>query len=203
MTDAKSDSVPFDLAEKLAENRERLTRMVRFRIDRRIRGRIDPSDVIQEAYLEAFRRYDEFRREQKMPFYVWLRFLTVQQLQIAQRKHLTYQVRSVEKDVSLHTYGASESGQALADALSESLTSPSKVLLAKELKEKLIAALELMDEKDREILALRHFEQLSTKEAAQVLGISEGLASTRYGRALRKLLKLMKDRSDSSCELSL
>jgi RNA polymerase sigma-70 factor (ECF subfamily) len=102
--------------------------------------------------------------------------------------------------VSLHAFGATESGHALADALSESLTSPSNALLAKELREKLLAALDLLEENDREILALRHFEQLGAKESALVLGISEGLASTRYGRALQKLMKLMKDRTGSSCE---
>jgi RNA polymerase sigma-70 factor (ECF subfamily) len=198
MNQPDSDSKPDDLADKLAANRDRLTRMIRFRLDRRIRGRIDPSDIVQEAYLEAFRRYDDYRRENKMPFYVWLRFLTVQQLQIAQRRHLGFQMRSAHKDVSLHGTRFSDSATALADALSDSLTSPSAALQAKEMKEKLIAALELLSENDREILALRHFEQLTTKESAQILGISEGLASTRYGRALRRLLKLISDQSNSS-----
>ena len=202
MSTSESEPDRIDLAAQLAEHRERLTKMVRFRMDKRIRGRIDPSDVVQEACLEAFRRFDKFREDKKMPFYVWLRFLTVQQLQIAQRKHLAYQVRSVAKDVPLNAAGSQSSNIGiLADALSGNITSPSNALAEKELRERLVAALESLDEKDREILALRHFEQLNTIESAQVLGISEGLASTRYGRALRKLMTVMKNQSSSDSEL--
>ncbi len=191
-----------DLATQLAEHRERLTKMVRFRMDKRIRGRIDPSDVVQEACLEAFRRFDKYREDEKMPFYVWLRFLTVQQLQIAQRKHLAFQVRSAARDVSLNGGGSPASDVGiLAEALSASITSPSNALAGKELRERLVAALESLDDKDREILALRHFEQLNTIESAQVLGISESLASTRYGRALRKLMTIMKNQPGSESEI--
>lgn len=203
MSQSENEPDRNDLAAQLAENRERLTRLVRFRMDKRIRGRVDPSDVVQEACLEAFRRYDKFRSDDKMPFYVWLRFLTVQQLQIAQRKHLGFLMRSAAKDVSLNSAGSAASDVgALADVLSASMTSPSRALADKESKERLIAALDSLDEKDREILALRHFEQLNTIESAQVLGISEGLVSTRYGRALRKLIAAMKDQLGSASEFS-
>lgn len=201
MPHSESESRQTDLAAQLVEHRERLTKMVRFRIDKRLRGRVDPSDIVQEACLEAFRRYEKYSQEDKVPFYVWLRFLTVQQLQITQRKHLGFQIRSVARDVSLNGAESQTSDiGALAEALSDGLTSPSRALVAKELKEHLVSALESLNENDREILALRHFEQLNTVESAQVLGISEGLASTRYGRALRKLMTVMKTSSGSESE---
>ncbi len=204
MSRSESEPDQVDLAAQLAVHRERLTKMVRFRMDKRIRGRVDPSDVVQEACLEAIRRFDKYCEDEKMPFYVWLRFLTVQQLQIAQRKHLAFQVRSVGREVSLNAGGSllSDVG-VLAEALSASITSPSRALAAKELRERLVSALESLDDKDREILALRHFEQLNTLESAQVLGISEGLASTRYGRALRKLMAIMKSQVGSESEFYL
>lgn len=191
-----------DLGNLLIEHNERLKRLVRCRMDRRLQGRIDPSDVVQEACVEAARRYPEYQDESKMPFYLWLRFLTIQQLMIVHRQHLDVKMRSVHREVSLQEYQTpSANVNMLADALSGSMTSPSSAVGRKELQARLIAALDALDPKDREILTLRHFEQLNTVESAKVMGISEGLASTRYGRAVRKLLAVLKELFGSENEL--
>jgi RNA polymerase sigma-70 factor, ECF subfamily len=188
----------------LAEHREKLRRMIRCRMDRRLQGRVDPSDIIQETYVEAARRYVRYQKEQKMPFYLWLRFLTLQQLMIEHRRHLGARMRTVAREVSMQVEQGPEGNMVmLADALSGHFTSPSTVLARQEMQERLISALNALDPKDREVLMLRHFEQLNTVETAVVLGISEGLASTRYGRAVRKLLVVLKELFGSISEFRL
>ncbi|HQR08447.1 MAG TPA: sigma-70 family RNA polymerase sigma factor [Gemmatales bacterium] len=190
-----------NLDDLLQQHREKLMRMVRCRMDRRLQGRIDPSDVVQEACVEAAMRYAEYQKNNKMPFYHWLRFLTVQQLMILHRQHLGTKMRSVNREVSLEdVQGPDVNVVMLADVLSGSLTSPSSAVARKEVQARLIAALDALDPNDREILTLRHFEQLNTVESAQILGISEGLASTRYGRAVRKLLAVLKELFGTECE---
>lgn len=197
----KSSLVDPEFGVLLAQFRDKLKRVVRCRMDRRLQGRIDASDVVQDACMEAARRYPEFRKEAKMPVYLWLRFLTMQQLAILQRQHLGSKMRSVMREVSLQGEQFPTANVAmLADVLSGNFTSPSSAVARKELQSRLIAALDALDPHDREILTLRHFEQLNTVESAQVLGISEGLASTRYGRAVRKLLVVIKELFGSESE---
>ncbi len=193
-----------ELDKLLLRHREQLKRVVRCRMDRRLQGRVDPSDVVQEACMEAAKRYENFQQQSKMPFYLWLRFLTVQQLMIVHRQHLDAKMRSVRREVSLQaTRIPAANVVMLADVLSGSLSSPSSAAARKEVQARLIAALDALDPKDREILTLRHFEQLNTVESALVLGISEGLASTRYGRAVRKLLAVLKELFGSESEFRL
>ncbi len=194
------DSVPA-LGLLLIEHRDKLNRMIRCRMDRRLQGRVDPSDVVQEACVEAVKRFSEFQQQTKMPFYLWLRFLTIQQLMIVHRQHLDAKMRSITKEKSLiGDQTSAPNVAALAEMLSGAITSPSAAFQKKELQARLHAALDALEPNDREILALRHFEQLNTVESAQVLDISEGLASTRYGRALRKLLAVLKELFGSESE---
>jgi RNA polymerase sigma-70 factor (ECF subfamily) len=180
------------LTRELALHRERLIRMVQLRLDRRLQGRIDASDVIQDAFIEAWARYDDYRRDPTMPLYLWLRFIVGQKLLILHRHHLGVKARDAAREISLH-HGA------LPEATSESLaaqlvgrdTSPSQAAVRAELQAQLQQSLNGMDAIDREVLALRHFEQLSNGETAQVLGISERAASNRYVRALKRLKEIM------------
>lgn len=201
MTNKTSNASGPALGLLLTEHREKLNRMIRCRMDRRVQGRVDPSDVVQEACIEAVKRYSEFQQQTKMPFYLWLRFLTLQQLMIVHRKHLNVKMRSItNEDRIVGDLITAPNVAALAEMLSGTITSPSSAFQKKELQVRLHAALDALDPKDREILALRHFEQLNTVESAQVLDISEGLASTRYGRALRKLLAVLKELFGSESE---
>jgi RNA polymerase sigma-70 factor (ECF subfamily) len=162
--------------------------MVRLRLDPRVQGRIDPSDVVQEAYLEVCQKLADYVKDPKLPFFLWLRLLTGQKLALAHRQHLGVQARAAGREVSLYrgAYPAASSA-ALAAKLLGRLTTPSQAAVRAELKLRLQEALNSMDELDREVLTLRHFEQLSNAETAQVLGIKETAACNRYVRALERL----------------
>jgi RNA polymerase sigma-70 factor, ECF subfamily len=172
----------------LERHRQRLRRMVALRLDPRLQGRVDPSDVIQEAYLEASARLAEYLQNPTMPFFLWLRFLAGQKLVTLHRHHLGARMRDAGREVSLYRGQLPEtSSAALAARLLGHDTRPSEAAIRAELKLRLQEALNSLDPLDREVLALRHFEQLSRAEVAQVLGISEAATSKRYVRALQRL----------------
>ena len=176
------------LGTLLARHRERLRRMVALRLDRRLQGRIDPSDVIQEAYLEATTRLAEFLTNPSMPFFLWLRFLTGQKLVTLHRHHLGVQMRNADQQVALYAGSLPEaSSVALAAQLLGHDMRPSEAAIRAEVRIRVQEALERMNPLDREVLALRHFEQLSRAEIAQMFGISESAAGKRYLRALERL----------------
>jgi RNA polymerase sigma-70 factor, ECF subfamily len=172
----------------LVRSRDRLRRMVALRLDRRLQGRVDPSDTIQEAYIDASARLPEYARQPDMPFFLWLRFLTGQRLVRVHRQHLGAEMRDVAREVSLYR-GAlpAATSAALAAQLLGCDTRPSEAAVRAERSIRLQEALNSMEPLDREVLALRHFEQLSNAEAARVLGLQEGAAAKRYVRALKRL----------------
>ena len=169
-------------------SRDRLRRMVALRLDRRLQGRVDPSDIIQEAYIDASARLAEYARQPDMPFFLWLRFLTGQRLLRVHRQHLGAEMRDVAREVSLYR-GAlpAATSAALAAQLLGRDTRPSEAAVRAERSIRLQEALNSMDPIDREVLALRHFEQLSNVEAARVLVLQESAAAKRYVRALKRL----------------
>ena len=178
-----------------AHYRERLKTMVRLRLDRRLQGRVDASDVLQETFIEASQRLPEYARAepaQKMPFFLWLRFLTGQRLLMVHRRHLGAKMRSTKEEVSLYRRAMPEAttGSLVAQLLGR-LTSPTQAAVRAELQLQLQQALNTMDEIDREVLILRHFEELNNTETAAVLRISETAASNRYIRALRRLRQIL------------
>lgn len=176
----------------LMGHRPRLRRMVAARIDDRLRRRIDPSDVIQETFLEVSVRLPGYLREPSMPFFLWLRFLTGQKLVTLHRHHLGVQMRDAGQEVALGPGGCPQaSSMALAAHLLDARTGPAEAAMRGELKEQVRRALEELDPLDREALALRHFEQLSRAEIAAVLGLSEAAAGKRYIRALEKLRRVL------------
>lgn len=180
------------LGEFFARHRERLRQMVRLRLDRRLQGRIDPEDVLQEAFVDAARRLAEYATAPKMPPFLWLRFLTVQRLQTLHRLHLGVKCRDADREVSLYngSLPAADS-RSLAAQLLGRLTSPSRAAIRAEIQIKIQDALNAMDPIDREVLALRHFEELNNGETAAVLGIHKAAASNRYIRALRRLKEIL------------
>jgi RNA polymerase sigma-70 factor (ECF subfamily) len=176
------------LLELWVRQRDRLRRMVKLRLDRRLHGRIDPSDVLQEAAIEVARRAHEYLANPTMPPFLWLRWITGQMLLVLHRKHLGSKMRDVGVEVSLH-HGAlpQATSVSLAAMLLGRLTSPTRAAQRAELQLRLQDALNAMDPIDREIITLRHFEELNNHETAQVLGISKTAASNRYIRALKRL----------------
>jgi RNA polymerase sigma-70 factor (ECF subfamily) len=171
---------------------KRLRRVVAFRLDQRLQGRIDPSDVIQETYLEAWQHVAEYLRQPAMPFFLWLRGIAGNKLRELHRHHLGTQLRDAGREVSLHRGTLPEaSSAALAAQLVGHTTRPSEAAIRAEIKIRLQEALNRMDPMDREVLALRHFEHLSPAETAQVLGIKEKAAGMRYVRALKRLKEIL------------
>lgn len=192
------------LSALLARHRERLRRMVALRMDQRLQGRIDASDVIQEAYLEAWTRLAEYLRTPTMPFFLWLRLLTAQRLVTLHRKHLGVQMRDPSMEISLYQEGLpGTSSAALAAQLLGQDTRPSEAAIRAEMKVRLQEALNSMDPLDREVLALRHFEQLSRAEIAHLLQIREAAVSKRYLRALKRLKDLLSSMPGGSAEFRL
>jgi RNA polymerase sigma-70 factor (ECF subfamily) len=169
-------------------HRRRLRSMIELRLDWRLRGRLDASDVLQDAYLDLASRLDEYRRNPKLPPFLWLRLVVGECLINLHRHHLGAQMRDPAREVSLYRGAMPEaSSAALAARLLGKHTSPSQAAIRAERTLKLQEALNSLDPIDREVLALRHFEQLSRGETAQVLGITEDAAAKRYVRALRRL----------------
>jgi RNA polymerase sigma-70 factor (ECF subfamily) len=166
--------------------------MIALRMDRRLQGRLDASDVLQEAYLEAARRLPDYAREPGMPFFLWLRFLTGQKLVELHRHHLGVRMRDAAREVALYHGSLPETtSAALAAALVGRATGPSEAAMRVELKLRVQAALNQLEPLDREVLALRHFEQLSPAEVAPCLGIKERAASKRFFRALKRLKDIL------------
>jgi RNA polymerase sigma-70 factor, ECF subfamily len=187
---AAGDSV--SLGALLELYRPRLRRMVGLRLDPRLQGRVDSSDVLQEAFIDAARRLGDYVREPKAPFFLWLRFLTGQKLLELRRRHLGAEARDAGREVSLYRGSMPEASSAcLAAQLVGKVTAPLKAAIRAEMKLRLQEALNGMDPMDREVLALRHFEQLSNAEVAEVLGLAGSGASSRYLRALKRLKEIM------------
>ena len=182
------------LADLFAQHRERLRRMVELRLDNRVRGRVDPSDVLQEVFVDASKQLQGYLAQQPMPPFLWLRFLTGQRLMATHRHHLGAQMRDAKLEVSLDGHARPlVYSDSLSQHLAGRLTTPSRAVARLELQIRLRELLETLEPLDREILSLRHFEELSNNEVAQELGISKAAASNRYMRALVRLGKLVSD----------
>jgi RNA polymerase sigma-70 factor (ECF subfamily) len=180
------------LGELFVHHRERLRQMVRLRLDRRLYGRIDASDVLQEAYLDVARRFTEYTANPAVPFYVWLRSLTGQRLIDVHRRHLGVQMRNAGQEVSLYRGALPQaSSVSLAQQLLGRLTSPTQAAIRAEMQLRLQEALNSMDPLDREVVVLRHFEELSNHETAAILGIQKSAASKRYLRAIQRLKAIL------------
>lgn len=176
------------LTELMERYRARLKRMVGLRMDRRLQGRVDASDVVQEALIEASRRLDEYAANPPMGFYLWLRWLTGERLLNTHRQHLGTQKRDAAQEVSLYRRAMPEAcSVSIAQQLLGQLTSPTQAVARAEMQLLVQEVLNSMDPIDREILVLRNFEQLSTSETAEALGIKRSTASKRYITALKRL----------------
>jgi len=175
------------LAELFALHRERLWRMVCFRMDQRLLGRVDPDDVLQEAYLSAATRIEHFRDDSPASGFLWLRLIVSQTLVDIHRQHVGAKKRDAGREVPIRPAGTAPStSNSMAARLAASITSPSQAAIRQERSRRLEEALQQMDEIDREVLALRHYEELTNSEVAEVLEIKQKAASIRYIRALKR-----------------
>ncbi|HZN66214.1 MAG TPA: sigma-70 family RNA polymerase sigma factor [Tepidisphaeraceae bacterium] len=178
----------------LAQNAERLRRVASFRLSPQLRGRIDAADVLQETFVAATERRAEFFQEPGRSLFLWLRWMVENTLLDLHRHHLDAQMRDPRRE---QPFGGGEVTDATRDALAAQLTcgvtGPATAARRAELYARLTEALNQMDPTDREVLALRHYEQLTSAETAQVLGIQERAAAKRYGRALERLRELLSE----------
>ena len=184
-----------DLVERY---RDRLQRMIAVRIDRRMQQRVNSSDIVQEVYLEAAEHLAEYVADPKMPFFLWLRGITGNKLLEIHRHHLGVQKRDAARDVAIDGGASMQTTAAgLAAVLVGDATWPDEAALKNEMRARLAEALDSLEPLDREVLSLRHFEQLTNAETADVLGIENSAASKRYVRALKRLKGVLTFSDDS------
>jgi RNA polymerase sigma-70 factor, ECF subfamily len=167
--------------------RPRLQQMLWLRMDARVAARFDASDVLQEAYLDAARQIQAYLQQPQVAIYVWLRQLAWERLLNLQRQHLGAKCRAVEREVPL----PGDSSALLAKALLAPGPSPSQALLQEELRRRLQRALEKLKAPDRDVILMRHYEEMSNGEVAQALSLSASAATMRYGRALFRLKEIL------------
>ncbi len=173
--------------ELLARHRERLRKMIAVRLDRRLAARLDPSDVVQEVLAAAWEKMSDYLRQRPLPFYPWLRQLAWERLVKLHQRHIWAERRSTTREQPWDWALSDESAVVLADQLAAPGSSPSQQVVREELRRRVRHALGRLAPRDREVLVLRYLEQLSTRETAAVLGISEGAVKTRHVRALERL----------------
>lgn len=178
--------------------RGRLKALVVMRMDTRLRTRVDASDVVQESLVEANHRLHDYLERNPLPFYQWLREITLERLVDMHRRHVVAQKRSVHREEH-RPATADESLDALARRLIARGSSPSQQVQRVELGEQLRDALEQLNEIDREVLVLRHLQQRSTREIAAVLQISETAVKVRHLRAIRRLRDSLGDSFEEAC----
>ncbi|MEO0479542.1 MAG: sigma-70 family RNA polymerase sigma factor [Planctomycetota bacterium] len=183
------------LSELFDLHRARMRRIVQFRMHPRVLQRVDPDDVLQEVWLDAQKRIGSYATQEDPSGFLWLRLVLGQTMIDLHRRHVGAQRRSAKQEVSLH-HGAGPAAQsdAMSIHLSGSFTSPSGAVQRDEMVVLLRESLDEMEEMDREVLMLRHLEELSNTEAAAVLGIQASAASNRYVRALARLKGLLEGR---------
>ena len=179
------------VAELFSKHEDQFRRLLDFRMDRRLLGRVDSSDVLQEAYLDAVNRIEHYLKEPQVSVFVWLRGIVNQTLINVHRRHLGVQARDAGREEKLNKGGPQTSSDSLAAHLVGHLTSPSQAAMKAEMTMRMEEALSGMDEIDREVLILRHFEELGNNEVAEILNLQKAAASNRYVRALARLKKIL------------
>ena len=183
----------------LERHRQSLRKLIQWRLDRRLAQRVDASDIVQDVLLEANSRLQSYLQNPQMPFHLWLRQLAQDQIVDMHRRHRGAQRRSLDREQSLGSPEFSDrSGFDLMGQLADQELTPAAASIRKELEARFVAAVDQLEDEDREVIVMRHFEQLGNGEVAQVLGISAAAAGMRHLRALRKLRAILGDRPSTS-----
>ena len=189
LTDAFKRGDQQALATMIARNHGRLRRLIELRLDARVRARVSPSDVLQETFVEALKRFRHFRTDPDVPIFIWLRTVVIQRLIDVHRQHLQAKVRNAGKEVPICLAGGNGgSSETMAVALLD-LSSPSQKVERAEVVASVREALESLDPLDCDVLVLRHLEERNNREVASALGISPAAASKRHIRALERFRK--------------
>ena len=185
----------------LERHRAAIRRMIDQRMDRIVQRRVDASDIVQDVMIEANRRLGDYLANPTMPFQLWLRHMARDRLIDAHRRHRVAGNRSLDREVSLTVADGQDHSQAdLIGQIADRELTPAAAATWHELERRFAAAVEQLDEDDRKIVLLRHFEHLSTAEAADVLGLAKPAAGMRYLRAMRRLRILLDGGFDSRAD---
>jgi RNA polymerase sigma-70 factor (ECF subfamily) len=176
----------------LDRHREAVRRMIHMRLDHALAGRVDASDVVQDVMLEASQRMNDYLRSPNMPFHLWLRQLAKDRIIDMHRRHRAAQRRSVDREQNLSNLNTDERSAAdLANLLRDAELTPAAASIRKEMEARFLVALGQLEEADREVVIMRHFEHLGNGEVAEALGLSAPAAGMRYLRAIRRLRELL------------
>lgn len=180
-------------------HRNSLRQLVRMRMDQKIQRRVDVSDVVQDVLVEANRRLQRYMDNPIMPFHLWLRQIARDRIIDAHRRHRVSARRSVDREqrITSAPHGCDESSMQLASVLGDQQLTPAAAAIQKEIAGRIEIAITKMDEKDSEIVIMRHYEMLTNQEIAAALELTEPAASMRYLRAIRKLKSLLQNESAS------
>lgn len=189
-----------DATERLLDrHRVALRQMIEMRLDRRIRQRVDASDIVQEVLIEANRRLSDYLKDPGMPFHLWLRHMALDRIIDAHRRHRGSAKRSVDREQSIVAIGGMDrSTMELASLLTDRKATPAAAATMRELQGRFEAAIGELADQDQEIVLMRHFEHLSNQEAALALQLTEPAASMRYLRAMRRLREILLEPEDQS-----
>lgn len=171
----------------LERHRNAIKQMVHMRMDKKVAGRVDASDIVQDVMLDASQRLRDFIQTSPMPFHLWLRQLAKDRLIDAHRRHRGAQRRSVDREQRLHVQYADQSSLDLAAQLQDYELTPAAATLRKELEQRFLDALDRLDDDDREMIIMRHQEHLSNSDVALALDLTAAAAGMRYLRAIRRL----------------
>lgn len=176
----------------LQRHRDSLRRMIEMRLDRRIQQRVDASDIVQEVLVDANRRLVDYLENPKMPFHLWLRHMAKDRIIDAHRRHRVSGKRSVDREQNLNVgFNMDQSSVDLAAQLCDHNATPGAAATMQELNVRFQAAIEELEDQDREVVIMRHFEQLSNQDVAAALELTPAAASMRYLRAIRRLRSLL------------
>ena len=173
-------------------HREAVRRMIQMRLDQAVARRVDASDVVQDVLMEASQRLKDYLANPVMPFHLWLRQLAKDRIIDMHRRHRAAQRRSVDREQNMSGLGNDEQSAAdLAALLKDAELTPAAATLRREMEQRFLVALDQLEENDREIVVMRHFEHLGNSEVAEALGLSPPAAGMRYLRAIRRLRELL------------
>lgn len=179
------------ISRLLDRHRRRLRRMVVVRMDPRLAVRVDPSDVVQETLIEALRRLPAYVTDRPIPFYPWLRQIAWNRLVDLHRRHILAETRAVDREVSFDLPLSDVSVQQLAHRFLSREPAPAARIVREELQRRVREAIAQLAPEFREVLILRHLEQLGVAEIAGVLGVAEGTVKSRHFRALAQMRALL------------
>ncbi len=173
-------------------HRDAVRRMIQMRLDQAVARRVDASDVVQDVMLEASQRLTDYLQNPSMPFHLWLRQLAKDRIIDMHRRHRGAQRRSVDREQNFSGLGSDDQSAAdLAGLLKDAELTPAAAALRQEMQNRFLLALDQLEEGDREIIVMRHFEHLGNSEVAEALGLSAPAAGMRYLRAIRKLREVL------------